>query len=180
MRALLVLAAIAVWVLAIAYWSELPSQIPMHFGLNGDPNRFADKSIVSWFWMPTMAAVFAVGLGFLLPRWVRAMAVTNSALLNIPDQKRFRALPTEARVRVVDATMAPMLVMAIVLQLLFAWIVYASAQVALSRWQGLPMWPTLTIVFVVLLCAASLVVVSNRTVANEVALHAAGADSAQR
>lgn len=168
MRALLVIATVVVWALAVAYWSELPNQIPMHFGLNGEPDRFAEKSVVSWFWMPTLAAVFAIGLGFLLPRWVRAMAVANSSLLNVPDQKRFRALSTDARVRVIDATMVPMSWLAIVLQLLFAWIVYASAQVALEHWQCLPIWPMLGFVALLIAMAFSLVWVSNRAVAAEV------------
>lgn len=167
MRALLILATLAAWGLAIAYWSELPNEIPMHFGINGQPDRFADKSVVSWFWMPALGTVFATALGFLMPGWLRAMARANSSMLNMPNRARFRALSDDARVRVVDATTTPLLVLAVVLQLLFGWIVYASAQVALQHWQTLPMLPTLGAAGLIVVCAVSLVAASNRAVAAE-------------
>tara|TARA_R110002096_G_scaffold111649_1_gene243590 strand:+ start:533 stop:1054 length:522 start_codon:yes stop_codon:yes gene_type:complete len=167
MRALLVLVMLAVWSLALAYWPELPNRIPMHFGHNGVPDRFADKTVLSWFWMPALGTVLAVTFGFLMPGWLRSMAWSNSQMLNIPDRARFRALSPEARVRVIDATMAPMLGLAVVLQLLFGWITYASAQVALTNWQTLPMGPTIGAVGMIIACAVLLVSVSNRAVKQE-------------
>ena len=52
MRAVLVVVTLSVWAVAIAYWSQLPERIPMHFGMNGVPDRFADKSI--WSWLSTV------------------------------------------------------------------------------------------------------------------------------
>lgn len=169
MRALLVLTTLAVWGLAIAYWSVLPDSIPMHFGHNGVPDRFAAKSVLSWFWMPALGTLFAVALGFMAPGWLRGMAHTNSQLLNMPDSVRFRALPADARVRVMDATLTPMMWLAIILQLLFGWIVFASAQVALEHWQTLPLAPTIGAVVLIIASTVSLVLVSNRAVKDEVA-----------
>lgn len=170
-RIFLAVSSLSVWGVALGYWSDLPSKIPMHFGLNGQPDQFAEKSITSWFWLPTLASVFACGFGLLLPKWVRSMAASNSALLNVPDQRRFRALPTDARLRVIDAMMEPMLWMAVVLQWLFAWIVYSTAKVALEDWQRLPMWPTITAIALVVGCAARLLVTATKAVASEVAQH---------
>jgi uncharacterized membrane protein len=167
MRALLLLATLAVWGLALAYYGDLPDRIPMHFGLNGEADRFADKSIVAWFWMPSLATLFAFVFGRMLPGWMRSMAHSNSQLLNMPDRARFRALSADARVRVVDATLSPLCMLAVVLQLLFSWIVYASAQVALGIWRTLPIWPTLAFVGAIIACAILLLLVSTRAVARE-------------
>ncbi|MFT4513563.1 MAG: putative membrane protein [Planctomycetota bacterium] len=173
MRALLVLATLAVWGLAIGYWSELPGTIPMHFGLNGVADRFADKTVLSWFWMPALGTVFAVALGFMAPGWLRRMAHANSQMLNMPDRARFRTLSAEARVRVMGATMTPMMWLVIILQLLFGFMVYSSAQVALAHWQTMPMAPIILAVVLIIACSVSLVSASNRAVKDEVAAGAA-------
>jgi uncharacterized membrane protein len=169
MRALLLLATLAVWGLALAYYGDLPDRIPMHFGPNGEADRFADKSIVAWFWMPSLATLFAFVFGRLLPGWMRSMAHSNSQLLNMPDRERFRALPADARVRVVDAAYSPLCLLAVVLQLLFGWIVYASAQVALGIWRTLPIWPTLAFVGAIMVCVVGMMLVSTRAVLREAA-----------
>ena len=173
MRVLLVLVTLAVWGLAIGYWSELPDTIPMHFGMNGKPDRFADKTVLSWFWMPTLGTVFAVLIGFVGPGWLRGMAHANSEMLNMPDRKRFRALSADARVRVMDATLMPLMWLGIVLQALFGWIVYSSAQVALENWQRTPMTVTLVAIGLIMVCSVALVIVSNRAVRDEAAAEAA-------
>lgn len=167
MRALLLGAVVTVWALALVYWGELPDSIPVHFGLNGEPDRFANKSVWSWFLWPAFGTVMTVGIGFVVPGWIRGMAERNSPLLNMPNQERFRALPTEARLAVVDACVVPLQVMALVLNAMFGWLVFSSAQVALGHWQTLPMWPTIGFVVAIIVCAAWLAITSSRAVARE-------------
>ncbi|MCK5945340.1 MAG: DUF1648 domain-containing protein [Planctomycetes bacterium] len=167
MRSILVLAMLSVWGLAAWFWPELPERIPMHFDMAGDPDRFADKSVWSWFLMPTLGTVLTIGVGLLLPGWIRSMAASNSALLNMPDRRRFRALPTEARLRVVEHTMLPLRILALLLQGLFAWIVYSSAQVALGHWSRLPTGTTIAFVAAVIVCATWLCLRSLGAIARE-------------
>ena len=87
----------------------------------------------------------------------------------MPDRERFRALPADARVRVVDAAHSPLYLLAVVLQLLFGWIVYASAQVALGIWRTLPIWPTLAFVGAIMVCVVGMMLVSTRAVLREAA-----------
>ncbi|MFT4842343.1 MAG: hypothetical protein ACI8UD_002350 [Planctomycetota bacterium] len=63
-----------------------------------------------------------------------------------------------------DATLTPIIWLAIILQMLFGWIVFASAQVALEHWQTLPLAPTLSAVALPTASSVSLVLVSNRAV----------------
>lgn len=167
MRALIVVLLAAVWGYAVFVWPELPDEIPMHFGLSGEPDRFAAKSVWSWFLFPAMATVFGVGLGWLLPPLLRHLAATNSPLLNLPDKARFEALPVEARLRVIAHVDGGLRAIAAAVVLLLGWSVFASGQVALGRWRGLPIGPTLGGVALMIVCAVWIAVVTGRAVRRE-------------
>ncbi|MEZ6036733.1 MAG: DUF1648 domain-containing protein [Planctomycetota bacterium] len=164
LRTLLLLGAAAVWWLALAAWPTLPARIPMHFGLSGTPDRWADTSVWSWFLFPAMATVFAYALGFALPAWMRRLAATNSPWLNVPDATRFRALPTAHRVAVVDRAAAPLAVMGLEIMALFAWIVSGTARVARDEWRALPVWPVLVCVGAILVSAVHMALATKAAV----------------
>jgi len=42
-------------------YSSMPARLPMHFALDGTPNRFVDKSVLSVFW-PVVVQAFLTGL----------------------------------------------------------------------------------------------------------------------
>lgn len=73
-------------------WPGLPAEIPIHFGPSGEPDRWADTTLLTWFGLPALAVVLtlALYLGAQVlpsrPRW-----------LNMPDRERFLELPEDAR-----------------------------------------------------------------------------------
>jgi len=54
--------AITSWVIAIVYWARLPEVIPIHFGISGMADDWADKSIIMVYLLPflqtLMIAIF--------------------------------------------------------------------------------------------------------------------------
>ena len=59
---------IAMWVYLYIVWSNLPSIIPIHFGISGAPDRFGNKSSV--LLLPIIASIMHILLVFLskMPR----------------------------------------------------------------------------------------------------------------
>jgi len=60
------LCVIAMWVYLYIAWSNLPSIIPIHFGISGAPDRFGNKSSV--LLLPIIASIMHILLVFLSKR----------------------------------------------------------------------------------------------------------------
>lgn len=163
------------WALAVLYtlavllWQDLPARIPVHFDLEGRPDAYVDRSALAWFGLPATATIFVALFVFVLPNWMVRLARTNSPWLNMPDRTRFRALPAEARERVVARVVAFLPMLALLTQILLGYILYGTAQVAHQQWDRLPPLPGVGIVLAMLACALGLVVCSFRSVRTEVA-----------
>lgn len=170
----LLLAVAAVWWLAITAWPVLPDRVPMHFDAVGRPDGWVARSAVAWFSLPALATAMGVGAGWLLPRWMIAMARANSRWLNVPRKAQFTALPAAARERVVQAPATWLVAMVVAIEGLFAWILFGSAEVAAGRWPVLPTAPLYATLAAVLLCVVAMVIAGGRAVQREVA-RAAGA-----
>ncbi len=174
MRVLLVLTIAGVWVLAIAAWPSLPDRIPIHFDIAGRADGWADKSAWWWFALPALATLVGALLGLLLPRWMLAMARTNSRWLNVPRKQQFMALPLDARERAIEAPMPWLLALACCVQVLIGWIVFGSARVAAGEWATLPPVSSFVAIGLVLACAVGLAVAGIRAVRREVERAGAG------
>ncbi|HSR42079.1 MAG TPA: DUF1648 domain-containing protein [Longimicrobiales bacterium] len=75
-----------------AAWPWLPAEIPIHFDASGEPDRWADTTVLSWFGLPVLAFLLAAGMyliGVVVPR--------RPEWLSVPNRKRFLALTEEAR-----------------------------------------------------------------------------------
>ena len=168
LRYTLVLAMLAVWGLALQAWPALPERIPMHFDLSGVPDRWGDKSLVSWFGLPALGTLLGFVMGLLLPRWVAGMARRNSPWLNVPDKKRFAALPEAARERAVQPLVLGLTWIVLLVQGMFAWIVVGSARVAMGEWPTMPAWPALSPLAVVLVVVVVMLVACQRRIRQEV------------
>lgn len=155
MRLLLVLSMLAVWGLAAWLWPGLPERVPIHFDLAGNPDRWAAKSWWSWFALPALGTALGAGLGLFVPWWMVRLARANSPWLNVPWRERFRALPTEARVRAVQGPAPWFAALAICVQVLLGWIAYGSARVASGVWTALPPGPSFVGLLLVLGTAAA-------------------------
>lgn len=49
-----IILAIVSWAIAIIYWSRLPNEIPVHFGISGQPDGWANKSLFNVFLIPSL------------------------------------------------------------------------------------------------------------------------------
>ncbi len=74
---------------ALAY-PRLPERMPLHFGLDGTPDRWAETSLASWFMLPLVA----LALNLLL-YGAAALSTRNARLVNLPGKERLLALPLE-------------------------------------------------------------------------------------
>src|SRR5690606_18905334 len=74
---------------ALAY-PRLPERMPLHFGLDGTPDRWAETSLASWFMLPLVA----LALNLLL-YGAAALSTRNARLVNLPGKERLLALPFE-------------------------------------------------------------------------------------
>ncbi|MEM8964073.1 MAG: DUF1648 domain-containing protein [Acidobacteriota bacterium] len=103
---------------------DLPDRFPTHFGIDGQPDAWSDKSPVMWFLLPL------IGLASLVVMYGVASAITKSpGLLNIPDKKRFLQLPPERQKPVFDKVKA-------MLYWLTATITVLFMAIQVSMWQG--------------------------------------------
>lgn len=95
MRILLSLVAgflLLTWVGSAVAYADLPDRIPVHFGLSGQPDRWADKSFWSVFTLPLVATVIGALLGTLA-----VVAARKPGVFNFPGKEDFLALPPERR-----------------------------------------------------------------------------------
>jgi len=73
-------------------WGRLPEQIPTHFGIDGRPDAWSARSLVSWFLIPAFAvAITLVMLG------ARTLCRKFPQLVNLPSGTRLADMPEPAR-----------------------------------------------------------------------------------
>ena len=111
---------IAMWAMVAAYWSELPSRVPAHFGASGATDRWGGKNAL--FVLPVVGVVMYAGLTITsrLPQY-----------FNLPpsvDSKHPAVLALMTELLVVTKTIAV---------LTFTYIEWASIQTALGQRNGL-------------------------------------------
>ena len=75
-------------------WSYLPPRIPIHFGLGGNPDAWADTSYFSWF------GLLAISCG--LSWFIYALTMHGPLeLWNFPEKKRFLGLSPEKQAPII-------------------------------------------------------------------------------
>jgi uncharacterized membrane protein len=87
---------VALVVLSVAAYDQLPSQIPMRMSLDGVPSKLVTRSWVSWMALPGVALLVQLlldGLASILPRYPQ--------LFNFSNKRRFLALPRELHAPVI-------------------------------------------------------------------------------
>ncbi len=140
LQVMLAAALFAAWIVAIHGYGLLPESFPAHFGADGTPDRFMQKSWLGWFALPAIFTVFTAlfgAVGWLLPR----AAATHATFLNVPDKQAFLALPADSRMRVLGPMQDLSLMMPAALLALSAYIQTSTIEIALGRAQTLPTWP---------------------------------------
>lgn len=84
---------------ALWAWPGLPERIPLHFGIDGTPDRWGGRSAAAWFAVPAIA----VGMWALL-QGSTAWLSRRPEWVNLPGGRRLSDLPPSARPRVLEAT----------------------------------------------------------------------------
>lgn len=112
----------AVWV-----WPSLPERIPVHFGPDGQPDRWSDTTLVSWFLMPAIA----------LATWAfiaaaRAWVVRRPERMNLPSGGTLADYPAELRPAVVEHMKAFLSLVSLEVLLIFGLIVVGSYRTAMG------------------------------------------------
>lgn len=121
----------AVWTLAALWWPTLPARIPLHFDGDGVPDRWGPASIANWFMLPFIATWLTAlvgGIAAFMPALVR----TWPAIVNVPQKKRWMALPPEARVRTAAPVRWLLAGVGLLMNGLFAWILWGTRWVAMD------------------------------------------------
>ncbi len=106
-------------VISAMLYPDLPARYPVHFGLSGAPDRWADKSMLTWFLVP--------GIGGLILFMLMGAALftrKKPELINVIDQKKFLGLSPADRELVLRAMDNLFVSMAVLEQLLFGFIQY--------------------------------------------------------
>jgi uncharacterized membrane protein len=93
-RILLWASSLALLVVAAWLWPDVPALVPVHFGADGMPDRWAARSVGSWFGLPLLGLAVAAGLDA-VTRW--ALRNPDAPGLNLPQKSDILALPRERR-----------------------------------------------------------------------------------
>lgn len=93
-RLLMLTLALGLVAWAVWLWPDVPARVPVHFDPGGAPDRWAARSVGSWFALPLVALAVAAALDALM-RW--ALRHPESPMLNLPDKEALLALPPERR-----------------------------------------------------------------------------------
>ena len=95
--ALNMLLAAAVVSHAVWAWPQLPSEIPVHFGLDGQVDRWSPTTASSWFFLPLLA-IASAALLWILREW----AVRRPGALNLPGGKKLEDYDERVRPRIME------------------------------------------------------------------------------
>ncbi|CAN5599229.1 hypothetical protein BH23BAC4_BH23BAC4_00150 [soil metagenome] len=118
---------------SVLAYGSLPERIPLHFDVAGTPGNYQATSPLTWFG--------TVGIALLLGGMCYALAVVlprYPKLINVPDKRRFMALPREGQLRISRLGQTLLFGTTTFLLLLFGLVQYGSYQVAVGVSDGLP------------------------------------------
>ena len=138
---------------AIGYlaWDKLPQRVPVHFGADGTPNRWAEKGweVILLFIMPWLLTGLMYGFTALIP-WLRR----HPQWVNIPNKEKFLSLPPEKQAPIFDYIIEVLTSLAAAINFLFLCLCYGVVQVAIGVYSSLPWWavgPGLGLVFCIVI-----------------------------
>ena len=119
------------WVLALGLlawavwlWPDVPARVPVHFGFDGQPDRWADRSVWSWFGLPLVGLATAASIDVFV-RW--SLRRPGAPGVNLPNKEAILALPPEKRAPVL-ARVADLVYGAV------AWCLVAFALIQVGTW----------------------------------------------
>lgn len=150
---------IALFAFSFAVYPDLPERIPLHFGPDGQADRWGDRTLVSWLLLPLIGAG-TVALLYGVMAWCRR----RPDLLNVPDKKTLLSLPREQQVWVIDGVANSLYATATGILVMFGLLHYGAWRVAHGLDGGQQMMAGLLIglIAVPVISLSALVVVQRR------------------
>jgi hypothetical protein len=136
------------WGLAATWWPTLPAKIPLHFDAAGVPDRWGPASVANWFMLPFIATWITAmigGIAIFLPSLARHWP----GIVNVPQKKRWVALPPEERIRTAEPIRWMLGLVGLLANALFVWILWGTRWVAMDPDPANPsrtlggLWPVL-------------------------------------
>lgn len=166
-----------VWWLAFDLFPGLPARIPMHFDLSGNPTRFVESSGGEWFVLPAIASLITLMLVSLGPlaAW---LARENPEFVNVPHKEHFLTRSKDERESIVAPIGRALPNLAILVNALFAWILFSTARVGRGEWSKLPPWPLFLFLLLVALTIIPAIVSTFRLARPAAESSVSGEDSA--
>jgi uncharacterized membrane protein len=113
---------------ALWAWPRLPEQIPTHFGLDGQPDAWSQRTFLSWFLLPFIG----IGLALAMARMSKLFTI-KPGWVNLPGGKKLSDLPEGARPPVLDAMEGFMHLVATEVLVIFALIQVGQYQAAIGQ-----------------------------------------------
>jgi len=123
-----ILLTIISWSIAIYFWNQLPSVIPVHFGLDGQANSWADKTVGYVFLLPMLQIALTSLFIFLYykPQYT-----------NMPSTMWLMTLEKSHREHAFSLIRSMMAGTIVIVGLLFTYITYGINSAALDGSRGL-------------------------------------------
>lgn len=119
--------AAAIVAYAVWAWPRLPERIPAHFGADGQPDRWTDTSLVSWFLLP---AIGLVTWGLLVG--LRGWMVRRPHRINLPAGRTLDEFPPELRPAIIEHLRSFMALVAFEVLVIFGLIVVGNYRAAMG------------------------------------------------
>lgn len=155
--------ALGLLVASVWAWPHLPDRIPLHFGADGLPDRWGDRSLWGWFLLPLIGLAMGAlmdGIG----RW--SLRHPEKQTINLPQAKDLMALPVERRVPVLRKAAGLLLWVGVGIQVAF--VLFQVGSFAASRGEPSQAW-TLAGLAISLLGSPVAVVWGIVAISNEIA-----------
>jgi uncharacterized membrane protein len=134
-----ILLTVTSWLIALYFWDKLPSIIPVHFGISGQADSWADKSFWYAFLLP-MLQTFMTGLFIFL--------YYKPQYTNMPSTMWLTMLDKKHRDRAFDLIRSMMAGTIIIVGLLFTYMSYGMNNSALNTAVGLLPWVMITFLII--------------------------------
>ncbi|MBO6574973.1 MAG: DUF1648 domain-containing protein [Rhodothermales bacterium] len=147
---------------SVFVFDTLPERVPIHYGIDGTPDRWTERSWFAWMLIPGLA-VLLTGMMYGLARFMRR----HPDHINTPDPKRYQQLSAEQKQTVVDQQMGMMWGITLAMNLMFVAIQWGGYQASIGVQDGLPLWSMLSIaafVVVTMVLALRALTTSNKLI----------------
>jgi uncharacterized membrane protein len=132
-----IILAIASWTISIYYWDKLPAVIPVHFGISGQPDDWAAKSLFYVFLIPSLQSLMLAAFIFLYYRPQYSNIPTTMLLMTLDKKHREHAFRL-IRIMLVGISLW--------IGFLFTYIAYGMNVSAMNTSLGLSPWLLFSII----------------------------------